>query len=132
MATGDKNLVVLVDDNRYVHTQFARAVQNMDADIELTGFSNARMAWAFLETHKPAILFLDVLMPDKDGFTLLTGLRKLPLQQSTFVVMMSSADYAQNRNVAQELSVVEFLIKPTRTREISRVLQEYSGRDNPY
>lgn len=129
---GKEKLVVLVDDNRYVHVQFERAVAGVDKDIKLVGFHSAGEAKEFLEDHKPATLFLDTLMPDRDGFTFLGSLRRSPLQQSTFTIMMASTDYAQNRCIARELGVVEFLIKPMPTEQIVRVIGEYVDRDNPY
>lgn len=124
--------IVLVDDNRYVHIQFNRLLANMSENIELFAYHCAEDSRQFLDEHKPAMLFLDVLMPDRDGFTYLSNLRKNPLQQSTFVIMMASTDYAQNRCLANELSVVEFLIKPVPTKQIISIIKRYMDRDNPY
>lgn len=131
-ANANSKQIVLVDDNRYVHLQFNRLLADMSEDIELFAYHCAEDSRQFLDEHKPAMLFLDALMPDRDGFTHLSNLRKNPLQQSTFVVMMASTDYAQNRYLANELSVVEFLIKPIPTKQIISTIKRYIDRDNPY
>ena len=121
--------IVLIDDNRYVHVQFERALASMSENLCLQAFSRAAEAQAVLVVEKPALLFLDVLMPDKDGFTFLGDMRRLALQRSTSVVMMASADYQQNRRMARELAVVEFLIKPFPTQRIVSVIRQYIGSD---
>lgn len=116
-------MVVVVDDNTTVHSLFKRSADNLD--IVLKTFSSADESMSFLNDNKPDLLFLDIIMPDKDGFSFLQELRQHPLHKSTSVIMISSKDYAQDRTVANELGVLEFVIKPMPIQTIKDIIQKY-------
>ena len=90
-------------------------------------FASATEAFEYLESHKPDLLFLDIIMPEKDGLTFLQELRHLPLHEDTPTVVISSKDYAQDRVAAKELGVVEFVAKPMSTKAIEELIVRYTG-----
>ena len=121
----NKPTVVIVDDSSSVRTFFERAIEPLDVELEM--FASADDALAYLETRKPALLFLDIIMPEKDGLTFLQELRHLPLHVDTPTVVISSKDYAQDRVAAKELGVVEFVAKPMSTKVIEELIVRYTA-----
>lgn len=122
--------VVVVDDNTTVLKLFKRATENLALDLHT--FSSADASMEFLKENKPQILFLDIIMPEKDGLTFLQELRKLPLHRDTLVIMITSKDYAQDRTVANELGALEFITKPMPLVSITDIILKYINKDNPY
>lgn len=120
----NKPIVVIVDDSSSVREFFDRAMAPLDVDVEM--FASADAAHQYLEAHKPDLLFLDIIMPEKDGLTFLQELRHLPLHKDTPTVMISSKDYAQDRVAAKELGVVAFVAKPMSTKAIEALILEYT------
>jgi chemotaxis family two-component system response regulator PixG len=121
----NKPTVVIVDDSSSVRTFFERAIGPLDVELEM--FASANDAFTYLQTHKPALLFLDIIMPEKDGLTFLQELRHLPLHEDTPTVVISSKDYAQDRVAAKELGVVEFVAKPMSTKAIEELIVRYTA-----
>lgn len=109
---------------------FKRATENFA--LNLHTFSSADESMEFLKENKPKMLFLDIIMPEKDGLTFLQELRKLPLHRDTMVIMITSKDYAQDRTVANELGALEFLTKPMPMISITDIILKYINKDNPY
>ena len=128
--SNSKKTVVVVDDNATVRTLFERSTENLALD--LITYGSASDAMEYLKDNKPDLLFLDIIMPEKDGLTFLQELRKLPLHKDTSVIMISSKDYAQDRTVANELGAVEFMTKPMPMRTITDIILNYINKDNPY
>jgi DNA-binding response OmpR family regulator len=95
-------------------------------------FKSADAALPFLMENKPQLLFLDIIMPEKDGLTLLQELRRIPLHLDTPVIMITSKDYVQDRMVAKKLGAVEFLTKPMPMVAITDIILKYINKDNPY
>jgi two-component system, chemotaxis family, response regulator PixG len=120
-----KPTVVIVDDSSTVRLFFERAVAPLDVDLEM--FASANDALKYLDSHKPDLLFLDIIMPEKDGLTFLQELRRLPLHADTPTVVISSKDYAQDRVAAKELGVVEFVAKPMSTKVIEELIVRYTA-----
>lgn len=125
-----KQTVVVIDDNATVRALFERSTENLAVD--LISFGSADSAMEYLSENKPQLIFLDIIMPDKDGLTFLAELRKLPLHRDTSVIMITSKDYAQDRTVANELGASEFITKPMPMRAITDIITDYINKENPY
>jgi CheY-like chemotaxis protein len=60
----------------------------------------------------PAIVLLDLKMPDIDGFGVLRWIREQPGLKNLRVVMLTSSDLDQEVTLAHELGAKSFLTKP--------------------
>lgn len=117
--------VVVIDDSASVHTFFERCLAPFH--VHYQPFTSTADSVAYLNIKRPDLLFLDIIIPDKDGLTFLQELRRIPLQADTPVIMITSKDYAQDRMVAKTLGAVEFVIKPMRTQTIRDLIVKYTG-----
>ena len=118
-----KRNVVLVDDNPTSRKFFLRAIENLSIDLKTYG--NTDDAIEYLKDNKPSLLFLNIIMPDKNGLTFLEELRKLPLHSDTRVIMITSKDYSQDRTIAFELGALDFIVKPMSMRSITSIMLDY-------
>jgi chemosensory pili system protein ChpA (sensor histidine kinase/response regulator) len=118
-------IVVVVDDSLAVRVFFEKAVAALAVDLRT--FPSAEDAAVFLKAVQPALLFLDIIMPTKDGLTFLQELRRQPLHAQTRTIVISSKDYAQDRATARELGVIEFVPKPMTTRLIVDLIGKHTG-----
>ena len=116
--------VVVVDNSPAIKTLFERSTEKLG--IELLIFASAKDSLEYLQTNKPDLLILSIILPDKNGITLLKELRKSPLHQDTSVIMVSSKDYAQDRLAASELGVLDFIPKPMPMQTITDVVVKYT------
>ena len=118
-----KRTVVVVDDNATSRKFFLRSVENLSIDLKTYGSTESAME--FLSDNKPSLLFLNIIMPDKNGLTFLEELRKMPLHSDTRVIMITSKDYTQDRTVAFELGALDFIVKPMSMRSITSIMLDY-------
>ena len=118
-----KRNVVLVDDNPTSRKFFLRAIENLSIDLKTYG--NTDEAIEYLKDNKPRLLFLNIIMPDKNGLTFLEELRKLPLHSDTRVIMITSKDYSQDRTIASQLGALDFIVKPMSMRSITSIMLDY-------
>lgn len=117
--------VVLVDNSPAIKKLFQRSIK--DLGIELKIFDTAADSWHYLKDNQPDLLFLSIILPDKNGLSLLKDLRKLALHQNTSVIMVSSKDYAQDKLDAVELGVVDFITKPMPIQMITNAVIKYTA-----
>ena len=118
-----KRTVVLVDDNQTSRKFFLRSAENLSIDLKTYG--NTDDAMEYLKDSKPSLLFLNIIMPDKNGLTFLEELRKLPLHTDTRVIMITSKDYSQDRTIATTLGALDFIVKPISMRSITSIILDY-------
>jgi len=129
MTPNTTKSVVVVDDSPALITLFQRGAEHLDVDLQI--FTTTAEAWTYLEVNHVDLLFLNIKMPGKDGFTMLRELRKLPLHKDTSVVMISSKDYAQDRSIARELGALDFITKPMPIQVIKEAIIKHLGFDSP-
>jgi len=115
--------IMVVDDSATSISVYQFSVEALA--VNFIGFKSSTEALPYLQEHQPDLLFLDIIMPGMDGLSLLRELRKFALQKDTPVIMVTSKDYAQDRQVAKQLGAVDFLIKPLRFKEIRALVCKY-------
>ncbi|MCZ6664386.1 MAG: response regulator [Gammaproteobacteria bacterium] len=123
-----KPTIVLVDDSIAMRAFFEQVAE--EADLDFHAYESAEESLRFLNTRQPNLLFLNIIMPNKDGFTFLKELRAHELHFDTPTVMISSKDYAQDRTEAKELGVLEFVAKPISKKAIRSLIDKYVGTGN--
>lgn len=117
--------VIVIDDSPSVHLFFERCVEPLG--VQLKAFTSAAESLAHLQHGHPALVFLDIIMPDKDGLTFLQEMRGIPGLEQTPVIVISSKDYAQDRTTAKTLGAVDFVAKPMSTKTIRDLIVKYTG-----
>ncbi len=84
--------------------------------IALTG----KEAISSVERDKPSIVFLDIIMPDMDGFEVLRRIKEI--DPDIKVIMVSAADDKEVREKAKALGADEFIRKPFSKRYLEEVV----------
>ncbi|MDB4928200.1 MAG: Response regulator containing a CheY-like receiver domain and an domain [Myxococcaceae bacterium] len=87
------------------------------AYVRLAGYGyrpalDGAMAARELGSRRPALVLLDLMLPDMDGFEVCRRLREDPATRDVPVVVLSAVNETESRRRAQELDVVEYLTKP--------------------
>lgn len=82
-----------------------------------------------LSEERPALLLLDLLLPDMDGFDVC---RRLRAMHSLPVIMISGRSSELDRVVGLELGADDYLVKPFGARELVARLDARLRRDQRY
>lgn len=69
--------VMVVDDEALIRTGFQHILDTAD-DIEVVAAVSGSRAVSAVRELSPDVVLLDIRMPDVDGLTILTELRRLP------------------------------------------------------
>ena len=98
----------LIVDDEPLARQRVRLLLSEEADVEILGESEDGIeAVAQIEAGKPDLLFLDVQMPEMDGFELL---RRVP--QHLLPVVIFTTAYDEFAVKAFEFNALDYLLKP--------------------
>lgn len=84
--------ILIVDDHPEALQLFARMLHNSDKNYRVLQANNARRALDLLNTRKPDLLLLDLIMPEMDGFQLLQEKRVNPGIKDIPTIIISSQD----------------------------------------
>jgi len=102
-----KHRTLIVDDEPLARERLSRWLE-AEPDLEVIGeCADGRQAVERILTDRPALVFLDVQMPELDGFGVLEALHGEPLP----VIVFATA-YDQFAVKAFEVHAVDYLLKP--------------------
>lgn len=110
--------VLIVDDDPLTRRVVVGALGESHAMITE---ENARGAVASYLMHAPDVVFLDIGLPDIDGFSVLSQI--LELDPDAFVVMFSSHSDTININKAFKSGAKGFVPKPFRKEMLERYIE---------
>jgi len=114
---------ILIDDERMSLELMELKVQKVAPDINiLATFQKPEEAIVGIRQLKPDVVFLDIEMPDMDGFALLRQLGTY-----SFDVIFTTA-YSQYAIEAIRQSAIDFLLKPVREVELSNAIERLKHR----
>jgi two-component system, LytTR family, response regulator len=97
---------VIVDDEPYSRAKLERLLAEEDAEV-LAVCANGAEATAAIEQLKPDLVFLDIQMPEMDGFDVLRAIAPVHLPEIVFVTAFDQ--YALR---AFEVNALDYLLKP--------------------
>ena len=114
---------VIVDDEPLARRRIRRMLAH-DAEVDIVGdCGNGKEAIAAIRTLSPNLVFLDVQMPEIDGFDVLESIDP---KHMPFVIFVTAYDQYALR--AFEVSAVDYLVKPFDRARFEKALQRAKSR----
>ena len=114
----------LIVDDEPLARQRIRLLLSEEPDIELLGeCGSGQDALAFIQQNPPDLLFLDVQMPEMDGFGLLAA---LPPELVTAVIFVTA--YDQHALKAFDVNALDYLLKPFKPARFKETVQRARER----
>ena len=108
---------VIVEDSRLARNELKELIKNHE-EIELIGEAeNVDEGFELINKTNPDLLFLDINMPEKDGFELLEMLDSVPLTVFTTA-------YDEYAIKSFEYNALDYLLKPINPKRFSVAVEK--------
>ena len=127
LPTNEAQCVLMIDDNPHAIQLVQRYLQQ-STDFYLIPVSNPREALRQVVAVRPDCILLDVMMPERDGWELLTLFRTHP-EVASIPVIVSSV--LKEDELARSLGAAAVLIKPYRAEQLLALLRSVIGQSTP-
>ncbi len=111
LSRNEQPVALVVDDDRGARLLASALLE--DSGFRVEQASDGVEALAAFDRHKPRIVLLDVVMPEMDGFTVCTEIRKKSEDGRHIpVLMMTGLDDIESINRAYDAGATDFITKP--------------------
>lgn len=108
---------IIIDDERLARTELRKLLQDYP-EIEIVDeASNAEEGIQKIDNHNPDLVFLDIQMPGKTGFDMLSELDHAPQ------VIFTTA-YDEYALKAFEVNALDYLVKPIEPRRLADAVEK--------
>ena len=124
----DKARILVVDDDPQALRFFRDALRDAGYAPLVTG--DHRELSRLIETERPHLVLLDLMLPDTDGIELMRSVPELADQPVIFI-----SAYGRDETIAQALEsgAADYIVKPISTTElVARVRAALRGRAEPF
>lgn len=113
-SSGDSNatqtLIVCIDDSKTVQRQVKMTLEA--ANYRVISIHDPTTALKELSPHQPAVIFMDINMPNMNGYDLCSLLRKSQKFKEIPIVMLTGRDGMIDRVRAKLAGATDYLTKP--------------------
>lgn len=121
--------VLIADDDDDDYQIFSAAVNELSIQIVLDRSEDGDALMAFLKNEIPDILFLDILMPCKDGRACIREIRANKRFDELPVITYSSLKQVDTIEFFYREGANLFVIKPSSFKELKEILQKILSID---
>lgn len=121
-----KPVIACVDDSLWVCQTMEQLLTS--AGYQFVGVNDPMRAIAILLAQKPDLIFLDLVMPNTNGYEICSQLRKLSLFSNTPIVILTGNDGIVDQVRARLFGASDFLSKPIDSETVLKVIIKHLGQ----
>ena len=117
---GGSLMIYCVEDESTIRDLMVYTLKASGFDAR--GFESASDFWPAMKEQEPALIILDVMLPDEDGLTILKALRSSPVTVDIPVIMATAKNSEYDKVIGLDSGADDYLSKPFGMMEmVSRI-----------
>lgn len=116
-----KKKVLVVDDNQDLADTFGKLIRMLGEEVMIV-YRGAAALEAAPEFH-PDIVFLDIAIPDMDGYETVERLRGIPELKETKFIAVTGFGQEEYRNRSRKAGFDEYIVKPIEMETLQKILK---------
>ena len=117
--TGKK--ILICDDSVLARKQLMDAVKEVSTGATFIEGKNGAEAVNLYKSEKPDLVFMDIVMPEKDGNTALSEIREF--DNDAIIIIVSSVGTQDQLKKAIQLGAKDFIQKPFENNQIQEIIE---------
>ena len=114
--------ILLCDDSMTVRKKLIQQIKAV-ISCDIIEAKNGQMAVDAYKAHRPDFVFMDIMMPVKDGLSALTEI--IEMDPKAKVIMLSSIGTKENLQKALKVGALDFVQKPFDAEKLTNLFQNY-------
>jgi two-component system, OmpR family, alkaline phosphatase synthesis response regulator PhoP len=105
--------ILIVDDEAHLRMLLQQTLEELeDEGVELLTATNGEEAIATIESARPRLVFLDVMMPKLSGFDVCDRAKRTLGLTGTYIVLLTAKGQEFDRQRGQEVGADLYMTKP--------------------
>lgn len=107
--------ILLVEDEEDVADVYSLSLSNHGYEVLVA--KDGQEGLEVISREKPDLVLLDIILPRKDGFTVLKKIRQNKETKDLPVVLLTNLGQKEDRGMGKKLGALDYLIKAQNTPE---------------
>ena len=120
--------ILIVDDEVHIRALLEQALEDLeDAGVEIFLAREGEEGLQFAREEKPDLIFLDIMMPKKNGYEVCEEIKRDPELKDIYIIMLTAKGQAADRVRGKEAKANEYITKPFNPDEILQKASDILG-----
>ena len=120
--------ILIVDDEPHIRILIEQTLEDLeDEGVELLTAKNGKEALDIIKTEKPDLVFLDVMMPEMDGFEVCKIVKQELAFDEVYVIMLTAKGQDFDKKKGKEVGADMYMTKPFDPDEVLEKSMEILG-----
>ncbi len=116
--------ILIIEDEKSVSDMYKTHLENKGYQIAVS--SNGKEGMELAKKEKPDLILLDIILPQKDGFTVLGKLKADKSTKKIPIVLLTNLGQDDDKKRGKDLGARDYLIKANLTpSQIGEKIKEY-------
>jgi two-component system, OmpR family, alkaline phosphatase synthesis response regulator PhoP len=105
--------VLIVDDEAHIRVLMEQTLEDLeDEGIELLLAVNGEEALTMIQSEKPDLVFLDVMMPKMNGFEVCQAVKSNAETDGIYIIMLTAKGQEFDQKKGEEVGANLYMTKP--------------------
>jgi two-component system alkaline phosphatase synthesis response regulator PhoP len=119
MTNKPSRKILIVDDEAHIRLLIEQTLEDLEYEnVEIFTADNGADALNSIQDLKPELVFLDVMMPNIDGYTVCRMIRRDLKMKEVYVVILTAKGQEYDRRLSEESGANQFMTKPFNPDEL--------------
>lgn len=111
--------ILIVDDEAHIRILMEQTLEELeDEGVELLIASDGAEALEIIQSKRPNLVFLDVMMPKMNGFEVCKAVKEDANTQETYIIMLTAKGQEFDRQQGRDAGADLYMTKPFDPDEI--------------
>ena len=120
--------LLIVDDEAHIRMLIGQTLEELeDEGVNFFTAENGEQALEIIQTEKPQLVFLDVMMPKMNGMEVCRRVKKELQLDKVFIVLLTAKGQELDRQKGQEVGADLYMTKPFDPEMILNKAKEVLG-----
>jgi DNA-binding response OmpR family regulator len=125
MTNKPSRKVLIVDDEAHIRLLIEQTLEDLEYEnVEILTADNGTDALNTIQDLKPELVFLDVMMPNIDGYTVCRTIRRELKMEDVFIVILTAKGQEYDRRLSEESGANQFMTKPFNPDELLELAEK--------
>jgi two-component system, OmpR family, alkaline phosphatase synthesis response regulator PhoP len=105
--------VLIVDDEPHIRTLLEQTLEELeDYDVEIFTAANGKEGLETIQTERPDLVFLDVMMPEMNGYEVCQQVKSDDNLKDIYIIMLTAKGQEFDKEKGLQLGTNMYMTKP--------------------
>ena len=120
--------ILIVDDEAHIRLLIEQTLEDLeDQGVELLLATNGEEALDVIQAERPPLVFLDVMMPEMNGFEVCHTVKREWGLQDVTIVMLTAKGQESDRQKGEAVGADTYVTKPFDPDELLELTEQILG-----